>query len=154
MDVAFRFGLQKKRSISWPRLEDAEHLMVAGSARPLTDALRIAFVELIDWLNVPKENMIETFGPRFEPRGKRLVDVIHLICDRYSSGDLDTTVPVGLDLDLTNRIATITCGNLEPRAEITFAGPRTTPINPNRDVARIHSSAFLWIAQNTRARSR
>ena len=24
--------------------------MVAGSARPLTDALRIAFVELIDWL--------------------------------------------------------------------------------------------------------
>ena len=50
MDVAFRFGLQKKRAISWPRFEDAEHLMVAGSARPLTDALRIAFVELIDWL--------------------------------------------------------------------------------------------------------
>ena len=24
--------------------------MVAGSARPLTDALRIAFVELVDWL--------------------------------------------------------------------------------------------------------
>jgi acetamidase/formamidase/creatinine amidohydrolase/Fe(II)-dependent formamide hydrolase-like protein len=50
MDVAFRFGLLKKRALSWPRLEDAEHLMVAGSARPLTDALRIAFVELIDWL--------------------------------------------------------------------------------------------------------
>jgi acetamidase/formamidase/creatinine amidohydrolase/Fe(II)-dependent formamide hydrolase-like protein len=50
MDVAFRFGLQKKRAISWPRFEDAEHLMVAGSARPLTDALRIAFVELIEWL--------------------------------------------------------------------------------------------------------
>src|SRR5262245_3450262 len=50
MDVAFRFGLLKKKEIAWPRLEDAEHLMVAGSARPLTDALRIAFVELIDWL--------------------------------------------------------------------------------------------------------
>ena len=50
MDVAFRFGLQKKQAIAWPRFEDAEHLMVAGSARPLTDALRIAFVELIDWL--------------------------------------------------------------------------------------------------------
>lgn len=50
MDVAFRFGLQKKRTIAWPRLVDAEHLMVAGSARPLSDALRIAFVELIDWL--------------------------------------------------------------------------------------------------------
>ena len=50
MEVAFRFGLRKKQAIAWPRLEDADHLMVAGSARPLTDALRIAFVELIDWL--------------------------------------------------------------------------------------------------------
>jgi acetamidase/formamidase len=50
MDVAFRFGLLKKKEIAWPRLEDAEHLMVAGSARPLTDALRIAFVELVEWL--------------------------------------------------------------------------------------------------------
>jgi acetamidase/formamidase/creatinine amidohydrolase/Fe(II)-dependent formamide hydrolase-like protein len=50
MEVAFRFGLQKKKTIRWPRLEDAEHLMVAGSARPLSDALRIAFVELIGWL--------------------------------------------------------------------------------------------------------
>jgi acetamidase/formamidase len=50
MDVAFRFDLIKKKAIDWPRFEDAEHLMVAGSARPLSDALRIAFVELINWL--------------------------------------------------------------------------------------------------------
>ena len=50
MEVAFRFGLLKKKAIAWPRLEDAEHLMVAGSARPLTDAFRIAFVELVEWL--------------------------------------------------------------------------------------------------------
>jgi amidase len=50
MEVAFRFSLRKKQAIAWPRLEDADHLMVAGSARPLTDAFRIAFVELIDWL--------------------------------------------------------------------------------------------------------
>jgi acetamidase/formamidase/creatinine amidohydrolase/Fe(II)-dependent formamide hydrolase-like protein len=50
MEVAFRFGLQKKKTIAWPRIEDAEHIMVAGSARPLSDALRIAFVELIEWL--------------------------------------------------------------------------------------------------------
>jgi acetamidase/formamidase/creatinine amidohydrolase/Fe(II)-dependent formamide hydrolase-like protein len=50
MEVAFRFDLIKKKAIAWPRLEDAEHLMVAGSARPLSDALRIAFVELIQWL--------------------------------------------------------------------------------------------------------
>jgi amidase len=50
MEVAFRFSLRKKQPIAWPRFEDADHLMVAGSARPLTDAFRIAFVELIDWL--------------------------------------------------------------------------------------------------------
>jgi acetamidase/formamidase len=50
MDVAFRFDLVKKKPIEWPRLQDAEHLMVAGSARPLSDALRIAFVELVGWL--------------------------------------------------------------------------------------------------------
>jgi len=50
MDVTFEFDLVKGRSIRWPRLEDAEHIMVAGSVRPLVDAFRIAQVELIEWL--------------------------------------------------------------------------------------------------------
>jgi acetamidase/formamidase/creatinine amidohydrolase/Fe(II)-dependent formamide hydrolase-like protein len=50
VEVTFRFELAKKKAISWPRLEDAEYLMVAGSARPLSDALRIAATELVDWL--------------------------------------------------------------------------------------------------------
>jgi amidase len=49
-DVTFQFDVQKGRTIRWPRLEDATHIMVAGSVRPLSDALRIAYVELIDWL--------------------------------------------------------------------------------------------------------
>lgn len=50
MDVTFQFELIKGRPIRWPRMEDAEDIMVAGSARPLVDAFRIAQVELIDWL--------------------------------------------------------------------------------------------------------
>lgn len=50
MEVAFRFSLEKGRRIAWPRFEDAEHIMVAGSARPLTDAVRIAAVEMVRWL--------------------------------------------------------------------------------------------------------
>jgi amidase len=50
MDVTLQFDLIKGRKIAWPRLEDDEHLMVAGSARPLVDAFRIAQVELIEWL--------------------------------------------------------------------------------------------------------
>jgi acetamidase/formamidase len=34
----------------WPRLEDDTHLMVAGSARPLEDAFRIAHTELVRWV--------------------------------------------------------------------------------------------------------
>ncbi len=49
-DVTFQFDLIKDRRIRWPRLENDEHIMVAGSIRPLIDALRIAYVELIDWL--------------------------------------------------------------------------------------------------------
>ena len=50
MDVAFRIDLIKGKRIDWPRLEDDRYIMVAGSARPLIDAFRIAHVELIEWL--------------------------------------------------------------------------------------------------------
>ena len=49
-DVTFQFDLIKGRRIRWPRIENDEHIMVAGSARPLVDAMRIAYVELIEWL--------------------------------------------------------------------------------------------------------
>jgi acetamidase/formamidase len=50
MDVVLRIDVVKGRTIDWPRLEDAEHIMVVGSARPLIDAFRLAHVELIDWM--------------------------------------------------------------------------------------------------------
>lgn len=50
MDVTLQLDLIKGKRIRWPRYEDAEDIMVAGSGRPLVDAFRIAQVELIDWL--------------------------------------------------------------------------------------------------------
>ena len=50
MDVVLQVDLIKGRRIDWPRLEDADYIMVAGSARPLIDAFRLAHVELIEWL--------------------------------------------------------------------------------------------------------
>jgi acetamidase/formamidase len=49
-DVTFQFDLIKGKRIRWPRLENSEYIMVAGSQRPLIDAFRIAYVELIEWL--------------------------------------------------------------------------------------------------------
>ena len=50
MDVILEIDLIKGKKIDWPRLEDDEYIMVAGSARPLIDAFRLAHVELIEWL--------------------------------------------------------------------------------------------------------
>jgi acetamidase/formamidase len=49
-DVTFQFDLIKGKQLRWPRFEDADYIMVAGSVRPLVDAFRIAHVELIEWL--------------------------------------------------------------------------------------------------------
>lgn len=50
MDVVLKISVIKGKRIDWPRLEDATHIMVAGSGRPLIDAFRLAHVELIEWL--------------------------------------------------------------------------------------------------------
>ncbi len=44
------FDLKKDYRINWPRIVSDEFIMVAGSARPLDAAARIAWVELIDWM--------------------------------------------------------------------------------------------------------
>jgi len=50
MDVTLQLDLIRGKRIDWPRLEDADHIMVAGSGRPLIDAFRLAHVELIEWM--------------------------------------------------------------------------------------------------------
>ena len=48
MDVVLRIDVIKDKTIAWPRLEDDEFIMVAGSARPLIDSFRLAHVELAE----------------------------------------------------------------------------------------------------------
>lgn len=48
--VRLRLGLEKGRTIAWPRIESESELMTVGSARPMEDAARIAWTELIKWL--------------------------------------------------------------------------------------------------------
>jgi len=50
MDVVFKIDVVKGKAIDWPRLEDADYIMVAGSGRPLIDAFRLAHIELIEWM--------------------------------------------------------------------------------------------------------
>src|ERR1700730_17212344 len=41
----------KGKKISWPRFENDDSIMAVGAYRPLDDALRIAFTELVDWIH-------------------------------------------------------------------------------------------------------
>ncbi len=48
--VTLKFDLEKGRKIDWPRVESPDEIMTIGSARPLEDAARIAFREMVDWM--------------------------------------------------------------------------------------------------------
>ena len=48
--TTIRVDLIKRWTIEWPRLEKEEFVMAIGSARPLEDATRIAYRELVRWM--------------------------------------------------------------------------------------------------------
>lgn len=51
----FTFGVIKGKGISWPRIVSPDRIMVVGSAKPMEDAARIAYSELVKW-------MVDEFG--------------------------------------------------------------------------------------------
>jgi acetamidase/formamidase len=55
IEVALRSRVQvqviKGRKINWPRFENDDYIMTVGAYRPLDDALRIAFTELVGWIH-------------------------------------------------------------------------------------------------------
>ncbi len=55
IEVSMRVRLQvdvvKKQKIAWPRFENDDYIMAVGIYRPLDDALRIAFTELVRWIH-------------------------------------------------------------------------------------------------------
>ena len=51
MKARLQVDLIKGQKISWPRFENSREIMALGAYRPLDDALRIAFTELIGWIH-------------------------------------------------------------------------------------------------------
>jgi acetamidase/formamidase len=49
--VRLQVDLIKGKKISWPRFENDSMLLAVGAYRPLDDALRIAFTELVGWVH-------------------------------------------------------------------------------------------------------
>jgi acetamidase/formamidase len=51
MRVTLQVDLIKGKKIGWPRFENDSTLLAVGAYRPLDDALRIAFTELVGWIH-------------------------------------------------------------------------------------------------------
>ena len=47
---AFTFDIIKGKAITWPRIESDDAIMVVGSAKPMEDAARIAYSQLVKWM--------------------------------------------------------------------------------------------------------
>ena len=50
MNTLLTVDVIKNIECPWPRLENDDEIMVAGSARPLEDAVRIAHTQLVYWV--------------------------------------------------------------------------------------------------------
>jgi amidase len=50
MNVTLKIELIKDAHLSWPRFEDDNYIMSAGSYRPLEDAARIAYNDIVRWI--------------------------------------------------------------------------------------------------------
>lgn len=48
--VTLQFDVIKGETIEWPRIESETHLMCVGSMKPMEDAARIAYYELVQWM--------------------------------------------------------------------------------------------------------
>jgi acetamidase/formamidase len=51
MKARLLFELVKGKHTNWPRFENEKEIMAAGIYRPVDDALRIAFTELVAWIH-------------------------------------------------------------------------------------------------------
>ncbi len=48
--ITLKFELIKNKKILWPRIESPTELVCVGSMKPMEDAARIAYVELLEWM--------------------------------------------------------------------------------------------------------
>lgn len=87
MDVVLELDLIKGRTIDWPRIEDEDYIMVAGSARPLIDAFRLAHIELVEWLEEEygfgRWDAYQLLGQLAESSVANIVDPVYTVVAKF-----------------------------------------------------------------------
>jgi amidase len=86
-DVVLELDLIKGKTIDWPRIENEEYIMVAGSARPLIDAFRLAHIELVEWLEEDygfgRWDAYQLLGQLAESTVANIVDPVYTVVAKF-----------------------------------------------------------------------
>ncbi|HZD95898.1 MAG TPA: acetamidase/formamidase family protein, partial [Candidatus Sulfotelmatobacter sp.] len=89
----------KGRKISWPRFENDEYIMTVGAYRPLDDALRIAFTELVGWIHndygLSEMDAYELLSKTAEIRLSEMVDPNYVIVAKVKKSFLPKPLTPG-----------------------------------------------------------
>lgn len=82
MNVELTVDLIKKRDTTWPRIENAEWLMSVGAGRPLEDAARVAFKDMVQWVR-EKTGMGEMDAYEFVSQNAR-APIVQIVDPNYT----------------------------------------------------------------------
>jgi acetamidase/formamidase len=82
MNVELTVDLIKNRETPWPRIENAEWMMSVGAARPLEDAARIAFKDMVRWVQ-EKTGMAEMDAYEFVSQNAR-APILEIVDPEYT----------------------------------------------------------------------
>jgi acetamidase/formamidase len=82
MNVELTVDLIKKRQTPWPRIENREWMMSVGASRPLEDAARIAFKDMVAWVR-EKTGISEMDAYQFVSQSAR-APIVEMVDPQYT----------------------------------------------------------------------
>jgi acetamidase/formamidase len=82
MNVELTVDLIKKRATPWPRIENSEWMMSLGASRPLEDAARIAFKDMVEWVR-ERTGMTQMDAYQFVSQNAR-APIVQLVDPQYT----------------------------------------------------------------------
>src|SRR5258706_4811922 len=82
MNVELTVDLIKHRETPWPRIENAEWMMSVGAARPLEDAARVAFKDMVRWVQ-EKTGLAELDAYEFVSQNAR-APIVQIVDPEYT----------------------------------------------------------------------
>jgi amidase len=97
MHVRLKIDLIKGQKLAWPRFENDDYLMTAGITRPLEDATRIAYTELIKWIHddygISQLDLYELMSVAGEIRVSEIVNPEYVVIARINKKYLPPKPP-------------------------------------------------------------